>query len=326
MAQTSVLNSGSCYNLLMLSTFTLLGAPLDLGAENLGVDIGPDAFRQKKIIEKLQHVGLQLKDSGDIECRDRSTLEPGDPKMPYLDEIVRVNEELATATEAVLRKNEGAVVLGGDHSVNLGAVAGASAAVDGQLGLIYIDAHGDINVPETSISHNIHGMHLASLMGFGPAQLVNVHGNGAKLAKQNLLHIAGSDFDQAELDLIAREKLPTFTMLDLLAHGLAPLFKMIDDLAQKVSHIWVSVDLDAIDSVYAPGVGIPNHGGLTYREIAAITEYIGKHCPIVGIDLVEYNPLKDNEGITAELGIEIIAKLLGTNYSWYTNYMDRNTS
>ena len=100
---------------------------------------------------------------------------------------------------------------------------------------------------------------------------------------------------------------------------------MIDDFSSRLSNIWVSVDLDAIDNVYAPGVGIPNHGGLTYREIAAITEYIAQHCHIIGIDLVEYNPMQDIEGKTAELGIELVAKLLGSNYSWYTNYMDRNS-
>lgn len=303
---------------------TIVGIPLDLGAENLGVDIGPDAFRQKKIIEKLEGVGIKVHDAGDIACADRASLEAGDPKMPYLSEIVRVNEETAKFTEEEIGKGQQVVALGGDHSMNLGVFAGASKVFGGNLGLIYLDAHGDINTPETSISHNIHGMHLASLMGFGPAELINVHGEGPKLAKENLLHIGGSDFDQAEIDLIKNEGLDAFTMLDLLSNSLAPLLKKIDDLAARVPNIWVSFDLDVIDSVYAPGVGIPNQGGLQYREVAAITEYIGKHCNVVGLDLVEYNPLKDSEGKTAELGIEIIAKLLGTNYSWYTNYMDKN--
>lgn len=312
----------------MTSTFkpvVLLGVPLDLGAENLGVDIGPDAFRQKKIIEKLQQVGASVKDLGNVNCRDRSSLQLGDPKLPYADEIVRVSEEVAKITKDNLDNGNRVVALGGDHSINLGVVTGASASFSGDLGLIYLDAHGDINTPESSISHNIHGMHLASLMGFGPDKLVNIHHPGAKLAKENLLHIGGSDFDEAETELVKRENLRCFTMLDFLSNGLAPLLRMIEELCSKVSHIWVSVDLDVIDSVYAPGVGIPNHGGFTYREIAAITDFIGSHCKVAGIDLVEYNPLKDSDGITAELGVELIAKLLGTNYSWYTNYMDRNS-
>ena len=303
----------------------LVGVPLDLGAESLGVDIGPAAFRKRKITETLEHAGVSLEDAGTIECADREKLEHGNPLIPYATEIVRVNEEIASLTEQTLRAGKRIVVIGGDHSIDLGAFSGAAAANDGPIGMIYIDAHGDMNTPETSVSHNIHGMHLASLMGFGPAQLVNIHGEGAKLDKTNLLHIGGSDFDQGEIDLIARENLDTFTMFDLLKHGMAPLIEKIDALSRKVGKIWVSLDLDAIDTTYAPGVGIPSRGGYTYREIAAITEYIGTHCDVIGLDVVEYNPVHDNEGMTADLGIELIAKLLGTNYSWYTNYMDRNT-
>lgn len=302
---------------------SIIGVPLDLGAENLGVDIGPDAFRQRQIIEKLTTAGLHVADRGNLACTDRAELDPGNPKLPYADEIVRVCNELASVTETAVSHHEIVVALGGDHSINLGAVSGVASALGDKFGVIYIDAHGDINTAEGSLSHNIHGMHLASLMGFGAKKLVDAYKPGVKLQKQNLLHIAGSDFDQAELDLIEEENLTCFTMLDLLSSGLAPLLRLIDDLSHRVDNIWVSVDLDAIDSVYAPGVGIPNHGGLTYREIAAITEYIGKNCNVVGIDMVEYNPLKDTDSKTAELGIEIIAKLLGTNYSWYTNYMSR---
>jgi arginase len=144
------------------------------------------------------------------------------------------------------------------------------------------------------------------------------------LVKKNLLHIGGSDFDQAELDLIEREHLTVSTLFDLLTSNLAPLLKLVDDLAERVPNIWISLDLDVIDRIYAPGAGMPNAKGLTYREIATIAEYIGKKCNVVGIDVVEYNPLQDVENKTAELGIELIAKFLGKNYSWYTNYMEHN--
>lgn len=307
------------------TNITLIGIPLDLGAESLGVDIGPIAFRKRKIVQKLQHAGLEVIDQGDIECTDRAQLVLGDPLKPYATEIVRINELAANMVEKAIRDNTKPVILGGDHSINLGAFSGAAAALDGQLGLIYLDAHGDINTPSTSISHNIHGMHLASLMGFGDDELINVHGEGSKLDKNNLLHVGGSDFDQGEIDLIENENLRCFTMFDFLKDGLAPLIMMINELSARVPNIWVSLDLDCIDATYAPGVGIPSRGGFTYREIAAITEYIGLHCNVVGIDIVEYNPVNDEEGKTADLGIELTAKLLGTNYSWYTRYMDRNT-
>ncbi len=303
---------------------TLLGVPLDLGAKNLGVDIGPQAFRVQEIVAKLEQVGFSVTDEGDIECHDRKDLEPGNPRMHYLDEVVRVNQEVAKQTESAIKSGNKVIALGGDHSINLGVVSGASVAFKGELGLIYLDAHGDMNTEETTLSGNIHGMHLASLLGFGAPGLKNLHGESTKIAKQNLLHIGGCDFDQAELELIARENLPAFTLFDLLSQNLAPLLKMIDDLAARVPNIWVSLDLDVIDRIYAPGAGMPNAKGLTYREIATIAEYIGQHCNVVGIDVVEYNPLQDEQHKTAELGIELIAKFLGKDYSWYTNYMAKN--
>ena len=304
---------------------TFIGVPLDLGAENLGVDIGPDAFRYQKIVDKLRTAGIEVKDSGNIPVGDREQLEIGNPRLHYLDEIVRVNEALAERTEAAVSGGQKSIVIGGDHSVNLGAVAGASTAVEGNIGVIYFDAHGDMNTDETTLSGNIHGMHLASLMGFGAQELRGVHGDTVKLPKQNLLHVGGSDWDQAELDLIERENLTAYTLFDVLTKGLGGLIKHIDELAARVPNIWISLDLDCIDKIYAPGAGMPNAKGLTYREIAVIAEYIGQHCNVIGIDVVEYNPLQDEQNKTAELGIELIARFLGKNYSWYSNYMQKNS-
>lgn len=306
------------------SDAVIIGAPLDLGAENLGVDIGPDAFRYQKISQKLASAGIAAEDTGDVKVGQRNDLEIGDHHLRYMNEIIRVNEEIATRTADVIRSGRKAVVLGGDHSVCLGAVSGASVALNGNLGLIYFDAHGDMNTDQTTLTGNIHGMHLASLMGFGAPALTKVHGDAVKIAKENLLHIGGSDFDQAELDLIARENLHTFTLFDLLSQNLAPALKMIDELASRVPNIWVSLDLDCIDRLYAPGAGMPNAKGLTYREIALLAKYVGQKCNVVGVDVVEYNPLQDEDHKTAELGIELIATLFGKEYSWYTNYMASN--
>ncbi len=303
---------------------TLIGVPLDLGAKNLGVDIGPDAFRHQGIIDKLHSAGIEVKDHGDIKSRDRASLDPGDARLRFLDEIIRVSEETAKLTHEIIDKNEHILALGGDHSINLGVVAGASAALNGDLGLIYLDAHGDMNTEETTETGNIHGMHLASLLGLGDKRLVDVHQPGAKIRREHLLHIGGSDLDQPEIDLMESEQLPNFKLVDLLCDGMRPLLDMIDNLSNKVSHVWVSLDLDVIDRVYAPGAGMPNPGGLSYREIAAIAEYIGMKCNVVGIDVVEYNPLQDENKRTAELGIELIAKFYGSNYSWYTGYMAAN--
>lgn len=302
----------------------LLGVPLDLGAKNLGVAEGPGAFRANDIAGKLSAMGIAIDDLGDQPVRDRADLKPGDPHMRYAAEIAKVSNAVAKKTATAVSHGKRVIALGGDHSINLGVVAGASGALGGDMGLIYLDAHGDMNTPETTLTGNIHGMHLAALLGWGPNELVNVHHDGAKIARNNLVHIGGSDFDQAELDLCEREALNTFMLFDLLAHGMGPLFKMIDDLANRVSNIWVSLDLDAIDEVYAPAAGMPNKKGLSYREVATLAEYIGRTGRVVGIDVVEYNPSQDINHKTAELGTELIAKFLGHDYSFYTNYLARN--
>ena len=178
-----------------LHDLTVIGVPLDLGAENLGVDMGPEMFRRQELVTKLSDLGFSVEDVGNVAVSERATLKPGNPRLRYMDEIIRVNEEVAKLSEAALQSGRRVVVLGGDHSVNLGAVSGASVAVDGQLGLLYLDAHGDMNTDKTTLTGNIHGMHLASLMGFGAKPLTEVHGPGPKIDTQNLLHVGGSDFD-----------------------------------------------------------------------------------------------------------------------------------
>ena len=303
---------------------TFIGVPLDLGAENLGVDIGPSAFRYQHLVSKLNGAGLDVQDAGNIAVTAREKLQPGNPRLKYATEIVRVNEELARQVETAIKAGRKPIVIGGDHSVNLGAFSGASAATSGNIGVIYFDAHGDMNTHETTLSGNIHGMHLAALMGFGAPELTTVHTPETKLAKENLLHVGGNDWDQAELELIEREHLNAFTLFDVLTKGLGALVAEIDKLAAKVPNIWVSLDLDAIDKLYAPGAGMPSTKGLSYREIALLAEYIGQHCNVIGVDVVEYNPLQDQENMTAELGIELIARFFGKNYSWYSTYMAHN--
>ena len=303
----------------------LIGIPLDLGAENLGVDIGPNAFRYQKIIEKLKTSGLSVTDKGDILPQPRDTIEIGDKKVKYLAEITRIAEQTARQTCDSIKNKRKVIALGGDHSISLGTIAGASVAEKGSLGVIYLDAHGDMNTHETTLTGNIHGMHLAALMGFGHKKLIQTFGATTKVKPRNVLHIGGNDFDQPEIDLLNKEQIPNFSMFDLMSTNLGPLFPKIDALQKRSKNIWVSLDLDVIDKVYAPGAGMPNTSGFSYREIATIAEYIGKHCNVIGVDVAEYNPLQDIEGKTVELGIELIAKFFGVQYSWYTNvYLAKN--
>lgn len=307
------------------ATLALLGVPVNLGANNMGVDMGPNAYRYQDIAPKLTRAGFDVADLGNIQVPDRWNVSMGDdPKLRFVDEIARISEDTAKTVHQALQTGQKAVVLGGDHTVALGAVSGASVAVSGDIGLIYFDAHGDMNTHETTATGNIHGMQLASLMGFGSPKLSQVYGDTIKVRKENVLHVGGSDWDQAELDLISREGITAFTLEDLLTKTLAPLFPLINDLQSRVQHIWVSLDLDSIDAMFAPAAGMPNQKGLHYREIATLAQYIGKHCNVIGVDVVEYNPLADIERKTAGLATELIANFLGKDYSWYTEYMARN--
>ena len=303
---------------------TIIGVPMDLGAENLGVSMGTDTYRYQGIVEKLESAGFSVEDKGNVPVAARHQIPVSNPKLRRLSEVVTVSEKTASLTDEAVRTGRKAVVLGGDHSIFLGALSGASKAVKGKIGVIYLDAHGDMNTDETTPTGNIHGMQLAAVMGFGAPELVNVYGEGAKLATENLLHIGGCDMDQPELELIARENLKAFSIRDLMIKGLGPILEAIDELASRVDNLWVSLDLDSIDAVYAPAAGMPNQKGLTYREVAAIAEQIGATSKVVGVDVVEYNPLQDVDGKTGELATELIATFLGKQYSWYTHYLERN--
>lgn len=302
----------------------MIGVPLDLGARNLGVDVGPNAVRYRKIVEKLRGAGIEVEDVGDIECYSRKSLAIGDDRLRFLDEILRVSEEVADKAEYIAGHGKKLIGLGGDHSITLGLFSGVRRVLKDDVGMIYFDAHGDMNTDKTTFTGNIHGMHLAALMGFGDKRLVDSCGEGRKLSSENLLHIGGCDFDQAELDLVKREKIKIFQVEDILRFGMQPLFGLIDELRSRVKYTYISLDLDSIDSLYAPGAGMINRGGLSYREIVALANYIGSNCNIVGVDIVEYNPLQDEDYKTVELGIELIARFLGKNYSWYSEYLKDN--
>ncbi len=287
--------------------------------------MGPNAYRYRSIVSRLEQAGLAITDAGNIEVKERWHVTRGNnPKLSYIDEIVRISEDTAQLVHSAVDNGQRLIVLGGDHSICLGAVSGASVAVDGDIGLIYFDAHGDMNTDQTTPTGNIHGMQLASLMGFGHQSLSRIHGDQVKVAKQHILHIGGCDWDKAELELVSRENLATFTINDLLEHGFAPLLPMIKKLQAQVKHIWISLDLDSIDAQYAPAAGMPNKKGLLYREISMLAQYIGENCQVLGVDVVEYNPLTDIDNKTADLAIELIGNFFGKNTDWYAGHLARN--
>jgi arginase len=302
---------------------SLIGIPFNLASDNPGVEKAPAMFGQLQLKERLESVGLDIRNDHVVEL-PFSDPKIGDKHLKYAKEVVMMAEKTAEVVKNEITKGHRVVAFGGDHSITLGTVSGASAAVNGDLGVIYIDAHGDMNTDKTSPSGNIHGMPLAAVMGFGNPLLTNIYQKGTKIKKEHMIHIGSKDLDPGEEELIRQENLVIFGIHDLLTFGLSPLWNMITNLSKNVLHIWVSVDMDAIDREFAPGVGMPNIGGLSYREIAAITKYIGKSCNVIGLDIVEYNPDKDVDFKTGGLARELIAKLLGTDYNWYMEYLSHH--
>lgn len=298
---------------------SVLGIPIDIGKDNVGTDEGPDHLRSHGLTEMLEHVGVTAADLGNIACPTRETSTMGDKKVKYLSDVVAVSRKVAGVVEKEVGEGHLVVALGGDHSLSLGTFAGAAAATGGDMGIIYIDAHGDMMTHENTLSGNIHGMMVASAMGLGHHELAELF--RIKIKPENFVFVGLKDLDQGEIDLIRSKKLTVETIHDIAAHGLGKAFEKIAELQKQVKYIWVSLDLDSIDQEYAPATPIINTGGLTHRDITSLTRYIGKTCNLAGLDIVELQPSRDKEEKTTKLAVELVATLLGAEYNWYTSYM-----
>ncbi len=300
---------------------SVLGVPLDLGKDTVGTYLAPEYIRNCGLRTMCENIGLLYKDLGDVECANKSETEMGDIKVKYLDEISRVVEKTAMIVRDEIKMGNKMLVLGGDHSLSIGTISGASVACGGDLGLIWIDAHGDINTDETSMSGNIHGMPVAAVLGMGHHRLTEVLQPGAKIKSENIIYIGIKDLDQAEIEIMRKENITVFTIMDLMRGGIEPLAQSLFELQKRVGHVWVSLDVDSIDSAYAPATPMASPDGLTRREASVITKLIGK-LPVVGMDIVELAPDLDENKKTGNLVVELAANLLGSEYNWYTNYMD----
>lgn len=302
-----------------------IGVPLDLGKDHGGTDKAPDVLRTKGILNILEQAGLSVSDLGDIKCPKRDQVEMGDKNVKYLEPILKITNDIAEKVEGEIRNGKKIVAVGGDNTVSIGTISGASAALSGELGIIWIDAHGDINTHETTLSGNVHGMPISAVLGLGHPDLANVYKKGAKIKPENILYIGVKDLDQAEIDLIRKLKIPSITMLEVLENGLKPVFEKIAELKNRAGNIWVCLDVDSIDKDYAPGTPMATSGGLTARESLGIAKFIGKTCSVVGIDVTEFAPDLDVSNKTSDLVLELITNYLGVESNWYTRYMDEES-
>ncbi len=293
----------------------IIGFPMDLGADRRGVDMGPSALRIAGLREKLEQLGYQVIDRGDIFIQIMERQKITNPKLKYLNEILKTSRILARRVERVLEKKHFPLCLGGDHSMALGSIAGISSYCKKhklKLGVIWVDAHTDMNTDETSPSGNIHGMPLAASLGIGNEKLVNFYGFAPKLKAENCALIGVRSVDTLEKQNIKKLKLPVYTMSDIDKQGIHVIIeKILKQFRKKVDHLHVSFDLDVIDPSIVPGVGTPVAGGLGYREAHLLMESIAECSCMSSLEITEVNPILDDKNKSAIFAADLISSSMG---------------
>lgn len=296
-------------------TITVIGFPMDLGSGRRGVDMGPSALRIAGLESKLEQLGYRVEDTGDINIEIMEKQKLHDPKLRYLNEILKTSKVLASRVEKVLEQNKFPLCIGGDHSMALGTIAGVSSYCKKNkltLGVIWIDAHTDMNTDDTTPSGNIHGMPLAASMGLGNAELVNLYGFAPKLKPENCAIIAARSIDIEERKNIKKLNPSVYTMSDVDKLGIHRIIsRVLKQFKEKVDHIHVSFDVDSVDPNFAPGVGTPVPGGLNYREAHSLMESIAECGCMSSLELAEVNPILDVHNSSAMFAAELIASSMG---------------
>lgn len=290
----------------------IIGVPIDLGADRRGVDMGPSAIRYAHLRQKLIELELTVQDTGNIEVPIQETCNITDPRLKYLDCIIPMGRRVAGAVATSIQGGRFPLVIGGDHSLSVGSIRGA--AKHKKLGVIWVDAHADFNSPETTPSGNIHGMPLAALCGLGDPRLVSLWEETPPVVDPKRVAIIGArDLDPGEKRNLREVGVMVQSMEQIDRFGMVTaLEKAIECVSQDTDGIYLSFDMDALDPRHAPGVGTPVPGGLTYREAHLACEVVAETKKLIGMDLVEVNPILDVQNQTAMLGVEFIRSALGS--------------
>ena len=296
-------------------TIRMIGVPMDLGAGRRGVDMGPSALRIARVAERLREIGHTVYDDGDIPVKVPESQEIDNPKLKYLPEIVRVATILAHKVEGIMDNGEFPLVLGGDHSIAMGTISGLSNYARKKslrLGVIWIDAHADMNTYETTPSGNIHGMPLAAVLGEGARELTTIGGDFRKVDPHNAALIGVRNIDKAEKEIVKRTGIAHYTMSDIDKYGAHRIIgRLLKDMKEKVDLLHVSFDIDSVDPSVAAGVGTPSPGGLSYREAHLIMETIADCECMSSLEVTEVNPIFDIKNESAEFAAEVVASALG---------------
>lgn len=288
---------------------------MDLGADRRGVDMGPSAVRVAGVNERLAELGYEVTDAGNIPVRNAEMMKIADRKLKYLPEITAACQTLADQVEAALDAGSTPIVLGGDHSIAIGSVGGLSAFHHkrGQrVGVIWFDAHGDMNTPDTSPSGNIHGMPFAAILGKGAKELTEISGFAPKVYPEDCVLIGARSVDTDEAIALRASGIRVVTMRELDERGMSSVMDEAIELAsQRTAGFHVTMDMDFVDPDFAPGVGTPVPGGPTYRESHLAMEKVADSGKMLSFELTEVNPVLDISNKTAELGVQLILSAFG---------------
>jgi arginase len=296
---------------------TVLGVPMDLGAGRRGTDMGPSAVRLAGLHRQLARAGFDdVEDLGDVEVPAVETLHDPEDNARHVDAIAKACRATARIVKSSLRRGRVPVVLGGDHSIAAGSVAGVSAhfrAKKQSIGLMWFDAHGDINTPATTLTGNVHGMPLAALLGLEPAPLARIEGTHRKVDPKRVTLIGIRDLDDGERRTLREQGCTVFTMTEIDERGIAAVMRDAVRVASGADGgpFHVSFDLDGVDPRFAPGVGTPVEGGLTYREAHYAMEIVAETRRMCSMDVVEINPVIDERNRTGKLAMELVLSALG---------------
>lgn len=289
---------------------SIIGVPMDLGQSRRGVDMGPSAIRYAGGIERLEAIDKTVNDLGDIPV-ERPNSYDDEGTLKNLIQVKEANEKLATLVDAEIHKGQFPLVFGGDHSIAIGSIAGISNHYD-NLGVIWYDAHGDLNTHLTSPSGNIHGMPLAVNLGMGDERLTSISSNHPKVKPENVVIIGARDLDPGEKDLIREKGMKVYTMHEIDQMGMPEVMaETIRYLKERTDGVHLSLDLDGLDPEEAPGVGTPVIGGLTYRESHLAMEMLYDSKMITSAEFVEVNPILDDKNKTATVAVGLMGSLFG---------------
>lgn len=291
---------------------SIIGVPSDYGQHRRGVDMGPSAIRYAGVIERLEKLGYEVEDTGDISISKERFNYKQNPKLLNYKEVIEICKQLSNKVEEAVRNKSFPLVLGGDHSIAIGTLAGLATHYK-NLGVIWYDAHADLNTQHTSPSGNIHGMPLAVSIGLGDEGLVNINQFSPKIKPENIVIIGARSIDEGEKILIKEKGIKIYTMHEIDRLGMT---KVIEETIQylkdrQVDGVHLSLDLDALDPLYTPGVGTPVPGGISYRESHLAMEMLEEEGFITSAEFVEVNPILDERNKTADVAVALMGSLLG---------------